>query len=113
MPTYNKLIRDKIPAIMDEEGKVYTVRVLNTDEYAEALRAKCVEEVTEYLNAGSDNEVAEELADILEVVYALASLHELTKEDLETIRVRKLMERGGFEKRLWLMEVKDDESHSF
>jgi predicted house-cleaning noncanonical NTP pyrophosphatase (MazG superfamily) len=112
MPTYNKLIRDKIPAIMDAEGKVYNVRVLNTDEYAEALRAKCVEEVAEYLHAETDHDAAEELADILEVVYALASLHELTKEDLETIRARKFMERGGFEKRLWLIEVKDDESHS-
>ena len=96
---YEKLVRDRIPQIIEAEGYTPNIRILSDDEYSDALRNKLTEEVKEYL---SDRNV-EELADILEVIYALAWAHGLLPESLEQIRKTKEEERGGFEKRLWLI----------
>ncbi|GAA5514853.1 hypothetical protein Dcar01_03616 [Deinococcus carri] len=89
-----KLVRDRIPELFPESR----YRTLTTPEYAGALRAKLEEEAREYLT----DRTPEELADVLEVLHALAALHGLTPAELEALRVRKAAERGGFERRLWL-----------
>ncbi|GGK90930.1 nucleoside triphosphate pyrophosphohydrolase [Deinococcus radiotolerans] len=87
-----KLVRDRIPELFGGQ-----IRTLTEGEYRAALRAKLEEEVAEYLNAGE----AEELADVLEVLRALAALHGLSPEELEALRRAKADARGGFAGRVW------------
>jgi len=96
--TYNKLIRDRIPEIIEKAGHESKVRVLDVDEYFTFLCKKLQEEVDEFQESKS----LEELADILEVVYALATVEGKTPEDLEALRLQKREKRGGFEKRVFL-----------
>jgi len=97
MPS-GKLVRDRIPEIISASGGDPRISILDEAAYRAALRAKLAEEVDEFLEG---NQV-EELADVLEVVYALGRLEGLTPERLETLRADKLAERGGFERRLML-----------
>jgi predicted house-cleaning noncanonical NTP pyrophosphatase (MazG superfamily) len=108
MPVYNKLVRDKIPQIIEQAGKTFTTRILEDDEYLEELRKKAFEELEEYMNA-SDNETAlEELADVLEIIHALAECHGATIERVEQIRAEKAEKRGGFKEKIFLVEVHDE-----
>lgn len=85
MPVYNKLVRDKILEIIKTNGQKPTHKILTADEYAVELTKKLVEEVEEY----KKDKNTDELADIMEVVYALARLHSCTAEELEKIRAKK------------------------
>jgi predicted house-cleaning noncanonical NTP pyrophosphatase (MazG superfamily) len=98
---FNKLVRDKIPAIIASRGEKAVTRILEQEEYLPALYAKLQEEMAEFL----DNPTAEELADILEVVYALAPLVAGSLAALEKVRADKAHERGAFDKRIFLVEV--------
>ena len=98
---YRKLIRDRIPEIIAAQGKQYEVRVLNDAEYLTELEWKLQEEVEEYIASGS----GEELADLLEVILALATVHGLSQADLECLRLEKRAKRGGYERRLFLEKV--------
>lgn len=95
---YNKLVRDNVPDVLQKKGIGSETHVALEEEYEEKLRDKLLEEVHEYL--GDPN--TEELADILEVVYALSALHNTTIDDLETLRKDKANERGGFSKKIIL-----------
>jgi predicted house-cleaning noncanonical NTP pyrophosphatase (MazG superfamily) len=99
MKNYHKLIRDKIPEIIESKGGKAEIRVLTDDEYAFYLEAKLGEEVGEYHR----DKTAEELADILEVVYALAATIGCSKEELLEIYQQKHDARGGFKKKLFLI----------
>ena len=96
---YNKLVRDKIPQIIKEQGEVPCVRILSDAEYSAALDQKLREETEEFL-AGKD---LEELADILEVVYAQTENLGFTKENLHAIYEKKHEKRGGFQDRVFLI----------
>jgi predicted house-cleaning noncanonical NTP pyrophosphatase (MazG superfamily) len=87
-----KLVRDRIPDIIRASGRTPRTRVADPAEYTGLLRAKLSEEVAEYMASGDPSE----LADILEVVHALAALDGLTPADLERLRAEKATERGGF-----------------
>lgn len=100
---YHKAVRDRIPEIIEQEGKKAAVQILEPAEFAAALHRKLQEEVQEYLQS----EAVEELADLLEVVYALAGLQGTSPEALEALRLEKRARRGGFEKRLLLVGVED------
>lgn len=97
---YNKLVRDKIPEIIENNGGKATFRQLSQEEYMIFLEEKLDEEVGEYHR----DHTVEELADILEVVYALAAAQSCTKEELLAVYDEKHAQRGGFEKRLLLIE---------
>ncbi len=99
--TYNKLVRDKIPEIIQQDGKKCIVRILDEDEYLNALDAKLDEELIEYHN----DQNIEELADLLEVLYAVAEARGFTIEELERIRHEKVEKRGGFNKKIYLETV--------
>jgi predicted house-cleaning noncanonical NTP pyrophosphatase (MazG superfamily) len=99
MKIYNKLIRDKIPEIIESKGGKADIRTLSDEEYLVYLEAKLDEEVGEYHR---DKNV-EELADILEVVYTLADSIGCSKEELIKIYQKKHDDRGGFEKKLFLI----------
>lgn len=103
--THNKLIRNLIPAIIASTGKSSTTRILDEAEYVTELRAKLREEATEYFAASSDADALEELADMLEVIRALAATHGAGPEQLEQIRANKAAQRGGFDQRIYLIDV--------
>lgn len=96
---YNKLVRDHIPRIIEETGGKAEIRILTEEEYRIFLEKKLDEEVGEYHREQN----AEELADILEVVYALAASIGCTKEELNDVYRKKHEARGGFEKRILLI----------
>lgn len=108
MPTYNKLVRDRIPEIIENNGKTFTTRILNEKEYIEEVSKKIQEELAEYLEAESKEHKVEELADLLELVNALAQYEGVTLEDVEQVRKQKAEKRGGFQERIFLVEVHDD-----
>ncbi|MBC6468302.1 nucleoside triphosphate pyrophosphohydrolase [Actinomadura alba] len=97
-----KLVRDRIPEIIEADGRSPEVRVAGDGEYAALLRAKMYEEAGEYTAAIPGEADAEELADLLEVVHALARTHGLEPAELEELRAAKAAERGGFAQRLVL-----------
>ena len=99
--TYNKLVRDLIPEIIEASGKKCSIEILDDEEYIKAIDAKLDEELAEYHN----DQNIEELADLLEVIYAAARARGYSIEELERIRVAKAHERGGFDKRILLKEV--------
>lgn len=98
---YNKLVRDRIPEIIGKDGNTAIMHKLSGVEYLAALEAKLDEEAGEYHRDKS----AEELADILEVVYALAEAGGTTAEALERMRLEKREKRGAFEDMIFLEKV--------
>ncbi|MFX3625138.1 MAG: phosphoribosyl-ATP pyrophosphohydrolase [Ectobacillus sp.] len=107
MPTYNKLVRDKIPAIIEQAGKTCTTKTLTDEEYIQALQTKSQEELNEYLKTTDNESALEELADLLEIIHALARYHGAGIEEVERIRQKKAAERGGFMEKVFLIEVQD------
>lgn len=100
---YNKLVRDKIPEIIRKSGKECNVRKLSDEEYLQMVDAKLDEELAEY----HEEQNLEELADLLEVLYAVANARGYSMEELEACRLKKHKERGGFEKRILLQDVRE------
>ena len=101
MKTYNKLVRDRIPEIIEGTGKRCEIEILNDEEYLKAIDAKLDEELAEY----HKEQNLEELADLLEVIYAATISRGYSIEDLEKMRAFKANERGAFNKRILLKEV--------
>ncbi|MCF8566511.1 nucleoside triphosphate pyrophosphohydrolase [Alicyclobacillus tolerans] len=107
MPAYNKLVRDKIPQIIIADGKKCTLKTLSEDEYAKELREKLGEELREYLEVEDGRDAIEELADLMELIHALAGVHGATPEELEQVRSKKAEERGGFTEKVFLIDVEE------
>jgi predicted house-cleaning noncanonical NTP pyrophosphatase (MazG superfamily) len=99
---FDKLVRDKIPQIIEADGETPETHVADDEEYAERLVEKLEEEVAEYRD---DCRVAE-LADILEVLHAIREYRGVTVEELDEMRARKARERGRFEDRIVLERVR-------
>ena len=100
---YNKLVRDKIPQIIKQSGKQAIIEEVSGKEYLRLLNAKLGEELQEYFESQS----VEELADLVEVVYAILEHKDVSLQDFEVIRKQKVEERGAFKKKLLLKEVID------
>ncbi len=98
---YEKLVRDRIPEIIELSGKTCCVEVLSDEDYLRMVDAKLDEELAEY----HKDQNLEELADLIEVIYAAAKARGYTLEQLEAVRAAKEKQRGGFEKKLLLKEV--------
>ncbi len=101
---HHKLVRDQIPAIIAADGGQPVTRVLDDAGYEAALRAKLLEEAHE-AQAAPDGKLASELADVLEVLRALAAVHDMSWEDIVSEANRKRAERGGFDDRIFLEYV--------
>ena len=101
---YNKLVRDQIPDIIASTGSQPSTHVLDHSSYQAALRSKLLEEAQE-AEAAVDEQLASELADVLEVLRALAQAHDMKWEDIELQASRKRAERGGFDRRIFLEHV--------
>ena len=107
MPVYNKLVRDKILEIMDTKGLTYHARTLEPIELLTEVKAKMLEEAKEFHEAIHAQESVEELADILELIHTAISMLGISYEELEAIRDQKKMERGEFNKGIYLLDVED------
>ena len=102
---YRKLVRDRIPEIIEQSGKTCACSVLSDEDYLKMLDEKLNEELAEYQESKS----MEELADLLEVIRAVAAARGSSIGEVEKIRQEKAAERGGFEKRILLIEVRSEE----
>lgn len=98
---YNKLVRDRIPEIIEASGNSCIIEVLSDEKYLEMIDAKLDEELAEY----HKDQNIEELADLLEVIRAATIARGYTLEELETVRATKAEKRGGFEKKILLIET--------
>lgn len=104
---YNKLIRDMIPDMIKESGRQYAVRVLNDEEYRDALVDKIVEEVRDFQKTGNE----EELADLYEAMDCLIEFMDYEPMHIDYLRLKKREARGSFKERYFLVEVEEpDES---
>ncbi|MDB5163525.1 MAG: phosphoribosyl-ATP pyrophosphohydrolase [Candidatus Saccharibacteria bacterium] len=103
---YPKLVRDKIPEIVESQGKKAKIKVLTDDnEYLEALLSKLIEEANELALAETEENQAEELADVMEVIESILILKRLSLNDIAQVQEQKREKRGGFKERL-LMDSK-------
>ncbi len=105
MPTYNKLVRDRIPEIIEKNGESFNTRILTEEEYIKELKRKCYEEFDEYAATDNDKDAVEELADLLELMHALATVHGTDIHEIERVRNEKAEKRGGFLDRIFLIDV--------
>ena len=101
---YNKLVRDKIPEIIKASGKTYETEILSDEEYLQMLDKKLDEELTEY----HQEQNIEELADLLEVLYATARARGYSIEEIEKVRIDKRKARGGFDKKILLISLEEN-----
>lgn len=109
LKTYNKLIRDRIPEIIAAKGEKAVTRILDDEEFAKALAAKLVEEAQETEKAIGDRaELTKEIGDVMEVIDAMVSHFGLNREEIERVKAKRLAERGGFEKKIFLESVGGD-----
>ena len=103
MKIYNKLVRDRIPEIIEKQGKACRYTVMSDEDYRVALDAKLTEELKEYHESGE----LEELADLLEVIYAIAESRGETPESLNALAEKKAAERGRFREKYLLLSVEE------
>lgn len=104
---YNKLVRDRIPELIEKSGRIANYRVLTKDEYKQALKDKLVEEVNEFLAAQTKDEMREEVADIKEVITAISKTFNLKGRGTNSIKYTKSIEKGVFDKRYFLESVEE------
>ena len=100
---YHKLVRDFIPNIIEADGKICVCETLSGEDYINFLDQKLNEELAEYQESKSP----EELADLLEVMQAVVKARGWTLEELEQVRADKAAKRGRFEKKILLKEVRE------
>lgn len=99
---FNKLVRDKIPEIIEGNGEMAVVRILNDEEFKTELERKMLEEYNEVLSAKTSKERLEELADMLEIIASLGTLEGSDLSTIMTIMEEKRQKRGGFSKKIFL-----------
>lgn len=101
---HQKLVRDRIPDIIEQNGQTCVFRELDEEAYQLALDTKLNEELHEYQESKS----MEELADLLEVIHAVAKARGSSFEEVDLLRKEKAKKRGGFEKRIFLEKVMEE-----
>ena len=104
MKIYNKLVRDKIPEIINLDNRKAITRILDNEEYLDELNKKLKEEFAEYF----EDNTTEELADIVEVIYGILNAKGVNVEEFEEIRKAKVEKRGAFQDKIFLEKVIED-----
>ena len=99
---HNKLIRDRIPHILEANKGKYEVRIMGKDEFKRELRKKLFEEAKEVIGAEKDG-LLKELADILELIKSIAESESISFDLIEKKQRERRRDRGGFKKRLFLI----------
>lgn len=103
MRKYDKIVRDRIPEVIEAAGQHARYELVDRETALEGLKRKLSEELSEYLESGS----LEELADLLEVMHGVAYHSGVSWQELEAVRLAKRAERGGFERGVRLLEVNE------
>lgn len=101
---YNKLVRDKIPEIIKNNGEEPIIEILNDIEYKKELEKKLYEEYLEVIESDKESRL-EELADMLEIIKALAALENKELQDIIEIADKKNEKRGSFNNKIYLKKV--------
>lgn len=104
MKVYNKLVRDKIPEIIIADNCTPTTKILSNEEYLKELNTKLKEELEEYLESGS----VEELADMMEVMLGILDSKDVSFNEFEEVRKQKVLKRGAFKNRIYLEKVEEN-----
>jgi len=99
MQEFNKLVRDKIPDMIRQQGETASIEILSDNEYLAELDKKLSEEIEEY----QESKELEELADVLEVIYAICAARGYSADELHKMREEKLNRRGGFSGKIFLV----------
>lgn len=103
--TYNKLVRDKIPENINSiKGKKCNYRILKNEEYLKALDKKIFEEANEFIEEHS----IEELADLMEVIFAIMKVRNISIEEVEDARQLKNSQKGSFKDKIFLIDVEQE-----
>lgn len=98
---YNKLVRDRIPEIIRNNGDSCNTKILDDLEYYQALNNKLLEEAKEFISSGD----IEELADLEEVIFSILEYKNFSRDELEEIRKKKSLKRGSFKNRIFLIDT--------
>ena len=101
---YGKLVRDNIPNIIESKGEIPVTKILNDETYKSELEKKLYEEYKEVIDASADDRI-EELADMIEIIRALAKLEGKTLQDIVEIADNKNIKRGAFKEKIFLEKV--------
>lgn len=101
---YNKLVRDNIPNIIKGKGETPIIKILDDATYKSELEKKLYEEYNEVLESSGDDR-AEELADMLEIIRALAKLEGKSIQDIIEVADNKNEKRGAFQEKIFLEKV--------
>lgn len=102
---FNKLVRDRIPEIISKTGAKVEIKILDSEEYIKYLGEKLLEECKEVLESKNEKEITEELADVLEVIYAISDVFKIDIAEIENVRISKKETRGGFSSKIFLKSV--------
>ena len=105
---YHKLVRDRIPAIIAEEGHSYAIETLSETEYPQALVTKLLEEAQELAAVATSGDFVTELADVFEVIDAILTTTGIDREAVLAVQEERRNQRGGFEQRIKLLWVEHD-----
>lgn len=99
---YNKLVRDNIPKIIENDNEIPIIKTLSNDEYKLELYKKLKEECNEAIEAKTNEEIIEELADILEIIKSISELNGESLDNVIEVAKQKRLKKGGFEKKIFL-----------
>ncbi len=105
MKMFNKLVRDNIPDIIELNNELAETRILSDEEYEKELNIKLLEEANEAINAKTNDDIKEELADIYEVMLAKLKLINCNMNEIEKIAINKRNKRGSFDKKIFLIST--------
>lgn len=105
MKQINKLVRDNIPEIIQNNNQTPTTRILNNEEYLHYLKLKLIEEANEANNSSSKEELTNEIADILEVIESLLKASDISYDNVMKVKADKAQRNGKFNKRIFLESI--------
>ena len=103
---HNKLVRDRIPEIIENDHKTCATRILNDEEYLKCLKSKLLEECNEVIDAEGED-IKKEIADVLEVLEALENTLHIDQQEIMSIKEKKAHNNGAFNKKIYLEYVED------
>ena len=106
MSKVNKLVRDNIPDIITNSGRECEYEILDLNTYLTNLKEKLIEEAIEVQNSLNNSDLIEELADVIEVIETIIKSNNLNFEKIIEKKNSKAMEKGKFEKRIYLRSIK-------
>lgn len=102
---YNKLVRDKIPEIIEKDGETPFIRILGDEEYKKELKKKIKEEAEELFLAENNEDLIKEIGDVLEILEYIEKSFGLDKEEILKVKEKRKQNRGGFDNKIFLEKM--------